>query len=57
MKYKLIFALLLLIPSLVKAQDEGLVNLRIEARLDYMQEYRQGQSFNDNSGFREDTLI
>ena len=36
----------------MQAQDNGLVNLRIEARLDYMQEYLQGNPVNDNSGFK-----
>ena len=42
----------MLIPAFMQAQDNGLVNLRIEARLDYMQEYLQGNPVNDNSGFK-----
>lgn len=52
MKHRLLFALLMLIPAFMQAQDNGLVNLRIEARLDYMQEYLQGNPVNDNSGFK-----
>ena len=43
---------MILIPAFMQAQDNGLVNLRIEARLDYMQEYLQGNPVNDNSGFK-----
>lgn len=42
----------MLLPALMKAQENGLMNLRIEARLDYMQEYRQGEVENDGSGFK-----
>ena len=52
MKHRLLFALLMLIPAFMQAQDNGLVNLRIEARLDYMQVYLQGNPVNDNSGFK-----
>ena len=43
---------MMLIPVFMHAEENGLVNLRIEARLDYMQEYIQGQTVNDNSGFK-----
>ena len=36
----------------MSAQDNELVTLRIEARLDYTQEYVQGEKINDNSGFK-----
>ena len=52
MKHRLLLALMILIPAFMQAQDNGLVNLRIEARLDYMQEYLQGNPVNDNSGFK-----
>ena len=52
MKHRLLFAIMMLIPAFMQAQENGLVNLRIEARLDYMQEYRQGQAANDYSGFK-----
>lgn len=48
----MILALMMLIPAFMQAQENGLVNLRIEARLDYMQEMRQGETVNDNSGFK-----
>ena len=34
------------------AQDSGLLTLRVEARLDYMQEYVDDLKINDNSGFK-----
>jgi hypothetical protein len=34
------------------AQNNELLNLSIEARVDYMQEYREGNKINDNSGLK-----
>ena len=52
MKRIMLLALMMLIPAFMQAQENGLVNLRIEARFDYMQEMRQGETVNDNSGFK-----
>ena len=52
MKRIMLLTLMMLIPAFMQAQENGLVNLRIEARLDYMQEMRQGETVNDNSGFK-----
>lgn len=53
MKKTLITVLLLFVSAYIFAQeDNGLVNLRIEARLDYTQEYLQGTKNNSNSGFK-----
>lgn len=52
MKQLLLSALLIFISSVMHAQENGLATLRIEARLDYMQEYRQGEVMNDNTGFK-----
>ena len=52
MKRIMLLALMMLIPAFMQAQENGLVNLRIEARLDYMQEMRHGETINDNSGFK-----
>ena len=52
MKHRLLIALMILLPAFMQAQEKGLTNLRIEARLDYMQEYLHGDMVNDNSGFK-----
>lgn len=53
MKKTLLTALFLFVSTFIFAQEEdGLINLRIEARLDYTQEYLQGIKNNDNSGFK-----
>ena len=52
MKHRLLIAFMILIPAFMHGQEKGLTNLRIEARLDYMQEYLHGDMVNDNSGFK-----
>ena len=52
MKHRLLIAFMILIPAFMHAQEKGLTNLRIEARLGYMQEYLHGDIMNDNSGFK-----
>lgn len=52
MKHRLLIAFMILIPAFMQAQEKGLTTLRIEARLDYMQEYLHGDIMNDNSGFK-----
>ena len=52
MRYFLFSVLLALAATTVSAQDSELLTLRIEARLDYMQEYRSAEKINDNSGFK-----
>lgn len=53
MKPKLILILLALAltPSAI-AQENEIINLKIEARADYMREYQSGEKINDNSGFK-----
>ena len=52
MKHRLLLAFMILLPAFMQAQEKGLTTLRIEARLDYMQEYLHGDIMNDNSGFK-----
>lgn len=52
MKIRIISVLFALLPIAVYAQDSELLRLRIEARLDYMQEYVEGNKINNNSGFK-----
>lgn len=52
MKHRLLLLFMILLPAFMHAQEKGLTTLRIEARLDYMQEYLHGDIMNDNSGFK-----
>lgn len=52
MKYFLSTILISLCAFALQAQENDLLTLRIEARLDYMQEYISGNKINDNSGFK-----
>ena len=52
MKKHFLSVLFALLPIAVYAQDSELLRLRIEARLDYMQEYVEGNKINNNSGFK-----
>ncbi len=52
MKKALAFAVLALASIGLAAQENEMMTLRIEARLDYMQEYQQGEKINDYSGFK-----
>lgn len=52
MKIRIISLLFALLPIAVYAQDSELLRLRIEARLDYMLEYVEGNKINNNSGFK-----
>ena len=51
MKFKILTALLLASTAL-HAQDSGLLNLSLEARVDFQQEMISGSTVNDNSGFK-----
>ncbi len=52
MKKAILTAILALSAIGLAAQENEIVNLRIEARLDYMQEYRKDVKINDASGFK-----
>ena len=52
MKTNLITVLFALLPITVFAQDNELLTLRLEARLDYTQEYISSEKITDNSGFK-----
>lgn len=52
MRYFFISVLLALTASCLHAQESGLLTLRIEARLDYMQEYLSADKNDGNSGFK-----
>lgn len=52
MKIRFIAVLVALLPFAAFAQDSELLTLRIEARLDYMQEYVDNAKINNNSGFK-----
>ena len=52
MKYYIISLLSALLSVAVYAQDSELMTLRVEARLDYMQEYDGDLKVNGNSGFK-----
>ena len=52
MKYYFISVIVALLPITVYAQNSELLRLRIEARLDYTQEYIKDVKVNDNSGFK-----
>ncbi len=52
MKKTLLTFILALGATVLSAQENEIVNLSIEARLDYMQEYRQDEKINDASGFK-----
>lgn len=53
MRPRLILALMaLLLSSSAIAQESSIINLRFEARADYMQEYLADDKINDNSGFK-----
>lgn len=52
MKKHFLSVLLALMTFSVYAQNNELLTLRIEARLDYMQEYVDGNKINNNSGFK-----
>ena len=52
MKIRFISVLVALLPFAAFAQDSELLTLRIEARLDYMQEYVDNAKINNNSGFK-----
>ena len=52
MRFYLISVLCALLPLAVYAQESELLRLRLEARVDYMQEYVDDMKINDNSGFK-----
>lgn len=52
MKHTLLTALLAVFTTALAAQENEIVNLRIETRLDYTQEYLQEEKVNGNSGFK-----
>jgi hypothetical protein len=52
MKKHFLSVLLALMTFSVYAQNNELLTIRIEARLDYMQEYVEGNKINNNSGFK-----
>ena len=52
MKFHFISVLFALLPLAVSAQDSELLTLRVEARVDYMQESVGDFKINDNSGFK-----
>ena len=52
MRFYFISVLLALLPLSAFAQNRELLTLRVEARLDYMQEYVDDFKINDNSGFK-----
>ena len=52
MKYYLLSVLCALFSIAAYAQDSELLRLRVEARVDYMQEYVDDVKINDNSGFK-----
>lgn len=52
MKFRFISVLFALLPLAAYAQDNELMTLRIETRLDYMQEYVDDFKINSNSGFK-----
>ncbi len=52
MKKALLIATLALASLGLTAQENEILNLNIEARLDYMQEYQQGEKVNGASGFK-----
>ncbi len=52
MKQTLLITILSLASTVMGAQENEIVNLRIEARVDYMQEHRHGTKINDASGFK-----
>ncbi len=52
MKKLILTAVLALTAFGLAAQENEILNLNIEARLDYMQEYRQGDKVNAASGFK-----
>ena len=51
-RHLIIPILILFTGQTMSAQDGELVRLRLETRLDYMQEYISGTKINDNSGFK-----
>ncbi len=52
MKKAILTAILALAATIAGAQENELLNLSVEARFDYTQEYRQGTKINDASGFK-----
>ena len=52
MRFYFISVLLALLPLSAFAQNRELLTLRVEARLDYMQEYVDDFKINDNNGFK-----
>ncbi len=52
MKKALLTAILALAATGLNAQENELINLSAEARLDYMQEYQHGEKINGASGFK-----
>ncbi len=52
MKKALLTAILALAAIGLNAQENELINLRVETRLDYMQEYQHGDKINGASGFK-----
>ncbi len=52
MKKAILTAFLALAATGMKAQENEILSLGLEARLDYMQEYQQGDKINDASGFK-----
>lgn len=57
MKRPLLFLFMLLSFVGINAQDEELLNVRIETRADYQQEYVGDNKVNDNSGFKGKYLM
>lgn len=51
MKTTILTVILALATTVLAAQDNGLLKLQLEARVDYMQEYQAGSKINGNSGF------
>lgn len=52
MKKTFLLGLLMLFGTIAYAQENSLVNLRVEARADYQREYVRSNEVNDNSGFK-----
>ncbi|MBQ7878108.1 MAG: porin [Bacteroidaceae bacterium] len=52
MKKRTLLGLLMLCCATLFAQENRLINLRMEARADYQSEYRNSSAVNDNSGFK-----
>lgn len=52
MKHTVLTLLLVIFTVAANAQDSGLLTLRLETRVDYLQEYIQDTKINTNSGFK-----